>query len=379
MQKAGSLFILFLFISLVSCEKKDVAPNGVVKNPPVSQDTASGKIYTMAGNGTQGYSGDGGPAIAAEIGGSWAVSVDASDNVYFTDNQCIRKINTSGIITTFAGNGTQGYSGDGGLATSAELYNPLGIAVDLSGNVYITDNSNNRIRKVNTSGIISTFAGNGIAGYSGDGGPATAAKLSLPMGLALDGMGNLYIADCQNERIRMVNTKGIISTVAGGDTTGHLGDGGPATSAELYNPNGVALDASGNVYIATYYDNRIRKVDANGIISTIAGNGFGFPYDGGYAGDGGPATAAELNHPTDVVVDASGNVYFADADNGVIRMVNTSGIISTYAGNGNGTYSGDGGLAKAAGIGFSQGIALDASGNLYITELYFNRVRVVYK
>ena len=217
---------------------------------------------------------------------------------------------TTGIITTIAGNGIAGYSGDGGLATNAELNNPYGVAVDSNGNIYIADTNNNRIRKVNsTTGIITTIAGNGTAGYSGDGGLATNAELYYPYGVAVDSNGNIYIADTYNNRIRKVNsTTGIITTIAGNGTAGYSGDGGPATNAQLNYPYGVAVDSSGNIYIADTDNNRIRKVNSTtGIITTIAGNG-----NPGYSGDGGPATNAELYDPSGVAVDSNGNIYIAD-------------------------------------------------------------------
>ncbi len=250
-----------------------------------------------------------------------------------------------------------------------------GLAIDVSGNLYIVDNGNNCIRKVSTNGIITTYAGKadprGQGSYGGDGGPADSAQLSLPTGVAVDGLGNVYIADLGNVRVRKVNIQGIISTVAGGGTKG-LGDGGAADSAEL-TPWGVALDASGNMYIADFYGNRIRKVNTNGIISTIAGDS-----DGNYSGDGGPATASALNNPTGVIIDATGNIYITDSGDFRIRKVNTNGIISTYAGDGISGYSGDGGLATTAKMGYIPALAIDGSGNVYITDTDFNRIRVIY-
>ena len=384
--KCLAIFILVAF--LISCEKKVVYPS-TVNNKTSPIDTVSGKIYCIAGNGYStgggGYSGDGGPAIGAEMHFPEGVTLDPSGNIYICDceNCRVRKVNVNGIISTIAGNGFNEYSGDGGPATAAELYFPTGICMDNSGNIFISCNGNNRIRKINTNGIISTYAGNGYGapnagGYSGDGGPATAAEISLPNGLTVDNSGNLYIADAGNARVRIINTNGIISTVAGDGTTAlYSGDGVPATSTGL-NPFGVALDASGNMYIADYVNNRVRMVNTSGIIYTIAGNGFGGPANGGYSGDGGAATSAELFNPADVKIDGSGNIYISDADNSCIRLV-SNGIISTIVGNGVSKYAGDGGPATAAELTYVLSIALDQSGNLYIADMYGNRIRKVYK
>jgi len=330
-------------------------------------------ISTIAGNGVAAYSGDGGPAINAELAPG-ALVVDAAGNIYISDpsNQHIRKINTAGIITTVAGNGTAGYSGDGAAATAAELNNPTGITVDATGNIFVADYNNNCVRKISASGIITTVAGNGTLGFSGDGGYATAAELKNPEGVRFDAAGNLYIADEGNERIRKVTTGGIISTVAGTGTYGFSGDGGAATAAKLGNPFDVAFDATGNMYIADGTNGRIRIVNTAGVINTFAGNG-----TSAFAGDGGQATAAELYNPRRVVFDASGNLYIGDQFNNRIRKVNTAGIISTYVGNGTPTFAGDGGLATAAQIYYPLGLDFDAVGNLYICDTYNNRVRVV--
>ncbi len=378
------VYLLLLPIAyLVSCQKDKTGPTGMV--------SYSGRIYTIAGNGYNqglgGYSGDGGQATVAELGGPWGVAVDNVGNLYIADgtNHRVRKINDKGIISTVAGNGINGYSGDGGTATDAEI-SPVGVTVDVNGNIYIADAGNNVIRKVTSSGIISTFAGNGydaggFGGYSGDNGPATLAELGLPYGVAVDASDNLYIADYANAAIRKVNASGTITTVAGGVQGSYSGDGGPATAAGM-NPYGVAVDTKGNIYIADYVNNRVRMVNTSGIITTIAGNGYNAPLDGGYSGDGGPATSAEIYYPTDVKVDGSGNVCINDAYNGRIRVVNTIGIITTVAGIGSyGSYafSGDGGLATNAEIGYSQGIAVDGSGNIYISDLYMERIRKVFK
>ena len=279
-------------------------------------------------------------------------------------------------ITTLAGNGTQGYSGDGGLATSAKLSAPEGVAVDSSSNIYIADLGNNRIRKVTAStGIITTVAGNGAAGYSGDGGLATQAELNTPEGVWVDASGNIYIADHTNCRIRKVTVStGKISTVAGNGTCAYSGDGGQATSAEISYPEDVTVDASGNIYIADSGNSRIRKVTVStGIITTVAGDG-----TGGYAGDGGRATSAELNDPIGVGLDTAGNIYIGDFLNNRIRKVTVStGVITTVAGDGTAGYSGDGGLATSAELHFPGGVEVDPAGNLYIADYGNSRIRKV--
>jgi len=341
-------------------------------------DASTGNITTIAGNGTAAYSGDGGPAASASINRPTGVTVDASGNIYIADqnNNCIRKVDAStGDITTIAGNGTKGYSGDGGPAASASLDHPTGAAIDGSGNIYIADYSNHSIRKMDAStGNITTVAGNGTAGYSGDGGPAASASLSNPYGVAVDGSGNIYIAASIDHRIRKVDAAGVITTVAGNGTQGYSGDGGAAASASLNQPTGAAVDASGNIYIADQNNNRIRKVDAStGNITTFAGNG-----SQTYSGDGGPASSATLYYPARMAVDASGNIYIADKSNHRIRMVNAStGDISTIAGNGTAEYSGDGGPAASASLNNPTGAAIDGSGNIYIADAGNNRIRMV--
>jgi sugar lactone lactonase YvrE len=359
-------------------------------------------INTVAGDGTAGYLGDGGAATSAELNEPWGVAVDAAGNIYISDlnNSRVRVVNTGtkavtiaqvviqpGDIATVAGDGATGYSGDGGRATNAELSYPRGVALDTAGNIYIVDEGNERIRKVTAStGIISTVAGNGAYGYSGDGGAATSAELDEPSGVAADSAGNIYVADTVNKRIRAVNTgtqavtiagvviqPGHIATVAGDGTAGHSGDGGPATSAELYFPFGVALDIAGNIYIADYMTCSIRKVTAStGVISTVAGTNGAC----GYSGDGGAATSAYLDLPYAVAVDAAGNIYIADTNNVRIREVTAStGIISTVAGDGKAGYSGDGGAATSAELGPAQGVAVD-SAKIYVTFANVNDNRI---
>ena len=330
-------------------------------------------IITTAGNGTGGYNGDGGPANTKELNNPYGVATDQYRNLYIADlnNNVIRKVIAStGIITTVAGNLAYGYSGDNGPATAARLSSPFAVAIDGTGNMYIADRDNNCIRKVTTSGIISTFAGNATLGYSGDGGAATAAQLAGPIGLAVDATGNVYIADYYNNRIRMVTPLGIISTVAGNGTQGYSGDGASANNAELANPTGVTVDVSGNIYIADYTNNRVRMVKANtGLISTIAGNGIA-----AYHGDGGAADTSSLNHPWGVAF-GSGNLFIADYANHRIRKVSNTGKISTVTGNGIEGYFGDCGTPIAAEVYYPAGLALDTYGNLFIADNKNNRVR----
>ena len=336
-------------------------------------------ISTIAGTGVDGYSGDGGLATSAKLYNPRGLTLDSSRNVYIADtfNQCIRKVSASdGKISTIAGVGyAEGYSGDGGPATSARLDRPSAVALDSSGNVYIADTNNNRIRMVNAStGDISTIAGTDYDyGYSGDGGAATSAELFYPYGVVLDSSRNVYIAGRNNHRIRMINAiTGNISTIAGTGTYGYSGDGGAATSAQLHAPEGVDLDSYGNLYIADKGNHRIRKVDAiTGIISTIAGTG-----SAGFSGDGGPATDASFNKPIDVAFDSNDNIYIADFSNQRIRMVNAStGDISTIAGNGNYGFTGDGGAATLAQLAYPYGVVLDSSRNVYIADRNNNRIR----
>ncbi|MGB3947487.1 MAG: T9SS type A sorting domain-containing protein [Bacteroidia bacterium] len=322
-------------------------------------------ISNVAGNNVAGYSGDGNLATSAKINHPNGVAVDAMGNIYFSDysNHVIRKVNTSGIISTFAGNTVAGYSGDGSLATSAKLNYPTGVAVDANGNVYIADKNNSVIRKVNTFGIITTIAGTSVTGYSGDGGLATSAKIYFPAAVATDAAGNVYISDTYNHAIRKVNTSGIISTVAGGNGIGYSGDGGVATSAEFNFPWGLTVDNAGNIFIGDEHNHVIRKVNTSGIISTVAGTGAS-----GYAGDGGLATSAQLNVCNGVVSDALGNLYISDTYNNVIRKVSSSGIITTIAGTGVAGYSGNGGAALSAQLDTPSSITLDTAGNVLFTD-----------
>lgn len=334
----------------------------------LSAHASPGDIHTFAGTGIRGNSGNGGPAVAADLSNPYGVAVDASGNVYFSDgpNQVIKKVDPSGKITKMAG------SGGGAAALQAGFKNPSGVCVDASGNLYIADSFNNRIRKVAPSGAVSTVAGTGQPGYAGDGGPAAAASLKRPYGVAVDASGNLFIADSYNNVVRRVAANGIITTVAGTGAAGYSGDGGPAARAQLNRPESLAVDASGTLYIADTFNSVVRKVGQDGTIITVAGNG-----TKGFSGDGGPAASASLNMPTGVAVDAAGDLFISDFGNQRVRLVGTSGTITTYAGTGVASGGGDEGPAASAGLNCTFGIAVDASGNLYIADSGNFKVRMV--
>jgi uncharacterized protein YjdB len=334
-------------------------------------------ISTIAGTGVSGFTGEGLAATVATLNSPSGVYVDAAGAIFIADfnNNAIRKINTSGIITTIAGTGTPGYTGDGGAATLATLKSPIALTGDAAGNIYVAEFNNHVIRKISTSGIITTVAGNGSGGYVADGVPATSTKISGPEGIVVDAAGNLFIADNFNNRIRKVNTSGIISTIAGTGLASFSGDGGQATAAAIRNPYGIYLDADGNFYICDQANSRIRKVNTSGIISTIAGSGIS-----GFAGDGGAATAAavRLNGAVGVFTDKAGNVYIADRQNSAIRKITTAtGIISTIAGVGGSPGYVDNVMPTAARLVTPNGIFIDDLANIYITDASGNRVRKV--
>jgi uncharacterized protein (TIGR03437 family) len=354
----------------------------VLKLPP------NGLISAIAGNGgSADYGGDGGQALNSRLNAPTGVAVDASGNLYIADsgNYRVRKVSTAGVITTVAGNGTPGYSGDGGPATRAQLTWPLGLAVDSAGNLYIGDGT--RVRKVLADDTILTVAGNGLpfgpggSAVTGDGGPATAAQLTVPSGLAVDSTGSLYILDTENNRVRKVSQNGIITTFAGNGVPGYSGDGGPATSAQLgitnqihgINPTGLAFDGNGNLYITDDGNVRIRKVSPGGIITTFAGSGRTL----GYSGDGGLATQAQMSFPSALAADTGGNVFIGESTR--VRKVSPDGNIATVAGSPSGTsgYSGDGLDATKALIGYPSGLAVDSRGNIYIADPNHNVIRVL--
>jgi uncharacterized protein (TIGR03437 family) len=382
-------------------------------NGRIRKVDTKGIITTVAGNGTLGFAGDGSAASAANLNQPSGVAVDGQGNIYVADtlNARIRKVSSSGTISTVAGNGLLSYSGDGGPPTGAQLNGPLGIAADntgslfiadsqngvvrivrngavasvgggtlviprsvaadAAGNAYVADAQDNRVRKIAPDGTVTTYAGNGTNGFAGDGGPAANAELSSPAAVAVDPAGNLYIADLGNLRIRKVNAGGSISTLAGNGSQGYSGDGGPAINASLNAPLGVAVDPSGNVYIVDPASHVIRKVTLDGNINTIAGTGVP-----GFTGDGGPAASAQLASPTGIVADPFGNVFFVDGTTR-IREINSAGIIATVAGNGSFGYSGDGGMAKLAQFSSPSAVWADSAGNLYVADTGNNAIRLL--
>jgi hypothetical protein len=363
---------------------------GLTCTPPAG-DTA-GDIYTVAGNGSGGDATpiNGVPALGVTLYDPTGVYQDPSNNMFIADeyNQFVRELlNSTGDVNLFAGNGTCGYGGDNGPATSAEICYPGGVGRDSSGNIYIADAFNNVIRKVDTSGNISTFAGTGGCGALGDNGPATSASLCYPEDVSVDNYGNMIIADSSNNVIREIvcaapgtltctppagKTAGYIYTVAGNGTAGYSGDGGPATSAKLNYPASAAVDGVGNLYIADTDNNRIREVSAaTGVINTIAGNG-----NGGFTGDG-PALENSLYYPGAVRADANGNTFIVDSDNNRIRWVDGGGTLTTFAGSNSAGFSGDGGPATSAELYYPEALFEDASGNFLIADTYNDRIRKI--
>jgi hypothetical protein len=327
----------------------------------------SQNITTIAGNQIAGFSGDGGPALMARLNLdiNSDIQTDVIGNIYFIDKHRIRKINLTGTINTIVGTGIAGFSGDNGLAINAQLDSPSNILIDSLGNIYISDQGNQRIRKVNQSGIITTFAGNGSVGFNGDGGLAIAASLNNPRSLAFDVNGDLLISD--NYRIRKINSSGIINTIAGNGNSVYSGDGGLAIDAGFFAID-FAVDNTGNIYIADFPAWRIRKIDTLGVITTIAGNG-----NSGFSGDGGNALSAQII-VVSLTIDSLGNIYFVG--NHKIRKIDINGIITAVAGNGSFGYSGDNGPAIASQISASN-ICTDISGTLYLAETYVPLIRKI--
>jgi DNA-binding beta-propeller fold protein YncE len=351
-----------------------------------SSASVEATISLVAGRGVAGYLGDGGPATLAQLNGPTGVAVDAAGGILVVDaSNRVRRI-AYGTITTIAGSGVAGHVSeglplpeDGGPAIDAQMNDPIGIAIDRDGSVLIADALYHRVRRVTPDGTITTIAGNGIPSFLGDGGPATAANLQYPTGVALDHDGNVFIADAANHRIRRIDPDGTITTVAGTGAAGFAGDGGPATEARLHKPTGVAVSRKGELFIADEYNHRIRRVGSHGRISTVVGATdipptYGGFVPGSYGGDGGPATEAFLNFPTEVLLDGERNLLIADSSNGRVRRVDRDGIITTIAGGGSEPPD-DGLPATSVSLaGGPTGMAFDGAGNLLVCEEYGHRV-----
>jgi uncharacterized protein (TIGR03437 family) len=353
LDKAGNLYI------------SDIA------NFRIRKVSAAGVITTLTGNGIRALSGDRGPAANAQITEVYGMALDQDGNLYFADlaSSRIRKITSDGNINTIAGS-KNGFSGDGGPATAAQLNRPYSVAVDGDGNLYIADTFNYRIRKISTNGTITTVAGTGVRGHTGDDGPARDAQIMGVAALAVDAKGNLYFPESSGNQIRKVDTSGIIRTIAGTGESGFSGDNGPASKAQLAQPVGVGVDGGGNVYVADSQNGRIRKITPAGLITTVAGGGDNyFPQDGDLATDSGLPPLQGL------MVDSSGNIYFTDQFTGLVRKVTTDGCIRPAAGGSH--FSGDGGLASAASLFFPEGVAAGRDGTVLIADTFNNRIRKV--
>ena len=336
-------------------------------------------ITTVAGNGAPGYSGDGGPATSAQFNNPICVALDAAGNIYVSDfyNHRVRKIDAStGIINTIAGTGVAGFSGDGGLAVNAQINNPTDLCVDATGNVYFNDDQNFRVRKINAAtGIITTVVGNGAGNYAGGTVLAINAGIGYPNGLAIDA-NSLYVSLFTKQKIVKVDLPtGLLSTIAGTGVNGFSGDGGPAINATFGYPGGLSITAAGELYVADYNNNRIRKIDVVGIVTTVAGNG-----TQGFTGDGGLATASGINLPTGVFVDNTGNIFIADRNNYRIRkVIAATGIITTVAGSGAYGFGGDGGsaISPCTKLADPHKVRVDAAGNMFISDQSNSRIRKV--
>ena len=341
---------------------------------PSQAVSGSDTITTIAGTAVPGYSGDGELATAAQVNQPRATDVGPDGSIYVADtyNNRIRKITREGRISTIVGTGEAGATGDGGPAVEATITWPHDVAIDdLTGMIYIADSNSNRIRRVDTNGIITTFAGTGRPGYSGDGDVARLARLKYPKGLAVHG-GALYVADSKNNRIRRIDLESrIITTIAGTGTASYTGDGGPAVSATFNAPQRIALSTNGHLFVADTLNHAIRRIRPNGVVTTVVGTGVA-----GSTGDGGPGVLARVSTPRGIAVDGSQTVYFSDSGGDLVRSLNVrTGIVSVVAGTGSGGYTGDGGPAQGARLNNPRGLTVDNQRGLIIADTFNNTIR----
>lgn len=339
----------------------------------VAQTPPNFTITTVVGTGTAGFAGDAAAANVAQVNFPMSIARSASSGTLYiadTFNVRIRTVQTDGIIRSVVGTGKRGFSGDGAAATSALISSPYGVAVDAAGNIYFSDTQNNMIRKVTTAGTISRIAGTGVQGYGGDGGKAVDALLNQPVGIAVDAAGNVFVADSQNNRIRRIGTDGLIATVMGTGQPNFSGDSGPGDQGAVFYPEGVALDSAGNLYVADTFNHRIRKLSTAGIMTTVVGNGTAT-----FRGDGGQAVSASLNYPRGVFVDASGNILIADSINNRIRMVSENGVIRTIAGSGFFGDAGDDGPATQALFRYPRAVISNGSNGYLVLDTDNQRIR----
>ncbi|MBN8641152.1 MAG: T9SS type A sorting domain-containing protein [Flavobacteriales bacterium] len=331
-------------------------------------------ITTIAGTGLSTYNGDGLSATATNLGNVGIMTFNNNGELLFPDSSknLIRKVHTNGVITTIAGTQSSGYNGENILAINADLYTPNAVVVDGFGNIFFSELGNCRVRKIDTNGIITTIAGNGECVSSGDFGLAVQARIRYPQSISIDSGGNIYICESVTHKVRKIDTSGIITTIAGTGIAGYNGDGILATNAQISQPGGVVVDPQGNIFFSEHFGQRIRKIDTNGIISTVAGTGIA-----GFNGNNIQANTAQINRPTGIRIDAQGNLYFADSYNNRIRKINTNGVITTIAGMGLQGYTGDGGSALSAMLNTPSDLLFALDGSMYISDNFNYRIRKV--
>lgn len=351
-----------------------------VQKGATGQPESGVRISTVAGNGTRGFAADG-RADKMALGQLAGMAVTPDGTLYFVDGNRVRTLSPAGIVKTVAGTGDAGYSGDSGPATAAELNTPQGIALDPAGSLFIADTGSHRVRRVDRSGKISTYAGTGATGSAGDGGPATQARLDQPVGVAIGPAGAIYVSDLASNLVRRVDEAGTITTYAGTGEPGYEGDGGPAVSALLDAPGALAVDLEGNLYLADTLNDRIRRVDASGNITTYAGTGVR-----GFAGDGGQAVDSHLSLAlgprseigSALAADVQGDLFIADTGNERVREVSVAGVITTIAGDGEQSYRGDGAFADRASFDTPISVAVDIDGTVFVADAANYRIRSIH-